>query len=181
MAATNWKKIKAEYIAGGISYRVLAEKYGLKHDALRKRGEREKWGQERANAKERVSQEIAEQIKKTATKKAEIIVDELEVARYTALVFQDALNSLATMLEMNPESQNLRNVESLANAINKNVDSLMKTCRLLSVAEERKLEIEERKLKLEEEKFRAAQEAKENGMGEQIQVVLDDELEEYSQ
>ena len=39
----DWTKIKAEYIAGGTSYRKLAEKYEVKLSALRSVAEREKW------------------------------------------------------------------------------------------------------------------------------------------
>ena len=40
---TDWKKIKSEYIAGGTSYRRLAEKYGVSFSTLRGIAEREKW------------------------------------------------------------------------------------------------------------------------------------------
>lgn len=183
MTATDWKNAKTEYIAGGVSYRALAEKYGVSQDSLRKRASREGWGKEKKKTQRRVARNVTTKIDTIVTEQAGAIVDDLAVAKYTAQVFQDALKSIAVLLQTNPESQNLRNVESLANAINKNIDSLMKTCRLLSAGEERKLAIEERKLKLEEEKFRAEQKAREEGnaSGAGIQVVFDGELEEYSE
>ena len=39
----DWKKIKAEYIAGGTSYRKLAEKYGVSRTTLERRAKEEKW------------------------------------------------------------------------------------------------------------------------------------------
>lgn len=39
----DWKKIKKEYIAGGISYRKLAEKHGVSHGTLRNVAAREHW------------------------------------------------------------------------------------------------------------------------------------------
>lgn len=39
----DWNKIKAEYIAGGTSYRKLAEKYGVSFSTLKDRAKREKW------------------------------------------------------------------------------------------------------------------------------------------
>ena len=39
----DYKKIKAEYIRGGVSYRKLAEKYGVSFGTLRKVASKEKW------------------------------------------------------------------------------------------------------------------------------------------
>lgn len=39
----DWKKLRAEYIAGGTSYRKLAEKYNVSFHTLRKRAADEKW------------------------------------------------------------------------------------------------------------------------------------------
>ena len=38
----DWKKIKAEYIRG-VSYRRLADKYGVSFSSIQKRGAKEKW------------------------------------------------------------------------------------------------------------------------------------------
>lgn len=38
-----WKKIKTEYVAGGTSYRKLAEKYGVPLKTLERHGRDEKW------------------------------------------------------------------------------------------------------------------------------------------
>lgn len=39
----DWKKIKSEYIRGGVSFRKLAEKYGVSFSTLRKIAAKEKW------------------------------------------------------------------------------------------------------------------------------------------
>lgn len=39
----DWKKLRAEYIAGGTSYRELAEKYDVSFHTLRKQAAKEKW------------------------------------------------------------------------------------------------------------------------------------------
>ena len=46
----DWNKLKAEYIAGGISYRKLAKKYGVSFSTLRGIAEREKWTELKAQA-----------------------------------------------------------------------------------------------------------------------------------
>ena len=62
----NWRKIKAEYIAGGISQRKLAEKYGVTWGTLRRRANLEKWNTKRKNAEkkaeQRVEQKTAEEV-----------------------------------------------------------------------------------------------------------------------
>ena len=40
---TNWNKIKAEYMAGGTSYRKLADKYDVSIRSLQRRASKEKW------------------------------------------------------------------------------------------------------------------------------------------
>ena len=62
----NWRKIKAEYIAGGISQRKLAEKYGVNRNLLMRIAQKEKWKSKRdkaeAKALERVEQKTAEEV-----------------------------------------------------------------------------------------------------------------------
>ena len=41
--SVDWKKLKAEYIAGGISYRKLAEKHNVPFHTLRKQAAKENW------------------------------------------------------------------------------------------------------------------------------------------
>ena len=62
----SWRKIKAEYIAGGISQRALAEKYGVPLPTLARRAKKEKWTTKRkaadAKAVEKVSEKTAEAV-----------------------------------------------------------------------------------------------------------------------
>ena len=62
----NWRKIKAEYIAGGISQRALSEKYGVPFGTLQRRTRKEQWTQKRRDAEEKamekVSQKRAEEV-----------------------------------------------------------------------------------------------------------------------
>ena len=47
----NWDRIRAEYIAGSISQRKLAQKYKIPWSTLEKRAAREKWAEDRENAR----------------------------------------------------------------------------------------------------------------------------------
>ncbi|MBR1821744.1 MAG: hypothetical protein IJ769_08990 [Clostridia bacterium] len=58
----NWKKIKAEYVRGGISQQKLADKYGVPYDTLHKRASKEKWTQLRAEADTKAAQKLPEKI-----------------------------------------------------------------------------------------------------------------------
>lgn len=65
-AGASWRKIKAEYIAGGISQRVLAQKYEVPFGTLQRRALKEKWNTKRkaaeAKAIEMVSQKTADAV-----------------------------------------------------------------------------------------------------------------------
>ena len=54
----DWNKIKAEYIAGGTSYRKLAEKYGVTLATLRNVAEREDWVELKARAQHKTNTKI---------------------------------------------------------------------------------------------------------------------------
>ena len=54
----SWRKIKAEYIAGGISQRALAEKYGVPWGTLRRRANLEGWNAKRKSAEKKAEQKV---------------------------------------------------------------------------------------------------------------------------
>jgi cytidylate kinase len=66
----DWKVIKAEYIAGGIGYRRLAEKYGVSFGTLSKIAMRENWTDLRKKACEKTGTVLAETIGKRNAKKS---------------------------------------------------------------------------------------------------------------
>ena len=89
----DWSKIKAEYIAGGISYRKLAEKHGVPFSNLKNIAVKEQWANLREQAWNRTTTELVDNIGKRnaqidATyfrcvdklmKKAEELIDTAEV------------------------------------------------------------------------------------------------------
>jgi tRNA A37 N6-isopentenylltransferase MiaA len=102
----DWNRIKAEYIAGGTSYRRLADKYGTTLAVLRNVAERENWVELKAQAKHRTNTKMVESI---STKDAKRATDIVEVA--------DKL--LAKISEMLNENLNLNttNIKNLTSAI----------------------------------------------------------------
>lgn len=71
----DWNTIKAEYIAGGTSYRKLAEKYKVKFSALRSVAEREKWVELKAQTQHKTNTKLAETVSDIEVKKAVDIID----------------------------------------------------------------------------------------------------------
>ena len=69
----DWELIRAEYIAGGISYRDLAKKHNASESYLMRKAGREHWKQQRDDA-------IREGITKSQQKTAEINADRATVA-----------------------------------------------------------------------------------------------------
>jgi hypothetical protein len=57
-----WKKMKKEYISGGVTYKDLHEKYGVPESTLRKVGAREHWSDLRNFAYARTEQKVVEAV-----------------------------------------------------------------------------------------------------------------------
>lgn len=81
----DWKKIKKEYIKGGISQRKLAEKHGISYGTLRKVAEKENWAELRAKAGEKAGAEMARNVGKSMGRAqsriftvAEVLLNKLE-------------------------------------------------------------------------------------------------------
>jgi hypothetical protein len=71
----DWKRIKAEYIAGGTSYRKLAEKYKVSQSTLRKVAAKEQWTELRNKARTKTDSEIVDSVGAKNAKKAVDIID----------------------------------------------------------------------------------------------------------
>ena len=66
----DWNKLKAEYIAGGTSYRKLAKKYGVSFSSVRFKAEQEKWTELKAQAQHSANTRIFESIVEDITEQA---------------------------------------------------------------------------------------------------------------
>lgn len=58
----DWKKLKKEYIAGGISHRKLSEKYGVSYSTLKKVAAREHWTDLRNHAGAKEDAKVVEAV-----------------------------------------------------------------------------------------------------------------------
>lgn len=78
----NWKKIKAEYVRGGISQQKLADKYGVPIRTLEERARKEKWTYLRKEASGKAAEKLVE---KTADVQADTAARLLQMQSEVAL------------------------------------------------------------------------------------------------
>lgn len=56
----DWKKIKREYIAGGVSYKALAEKHGVSFSTIQKIGAKGHWSDLRKKSSKKEEEKVVE-------------------------------------------------------------------------------------------------------------------------
>lgn len=78
MPSVDWERIRAEYIAGGISFRDLAEKHGVSKDAIGRKAKQEKWVNDRDKTATKVRQKTDQKI---VAKQADAAADNVEIAQ----------------------------------------------------------------------------------------------------
>ena len=98
----DWKRIKAEYIAGGTSYRKLAEKYGVSFSTLRKVAAKEKWTDLRNKAGAKADTKIIDTVSDKEADKATKIND----------VADKLLDKISTMIDKVHDTQGIKHISS---------------------------------------------------------------------
>ena len=154
--SVDWKRIKAEYIAGGTSYRKLAAKYGVPFSNLKNIAIKEQWTQLREQAKNKTDTKLVDNIGRQNAKIDDTYfrcVDKLmkkaeELIETTPIWQPQMLKDLATTMKYLKECKGVKS------------DADMR-------------EQEARIAKLQKE---AQEEAKDN----EIQIIIGTEAEEYS-
>ena len=150
----DWKKIKAEYIAGGTSYRRLAEKYGVSCSTLRKVAAKEQWTELRNKTRTKMDTKISDSVSDQGAKKAVNIID----------VADKLLEKIESVAEMVSDPDSIKKLTSA-------IKDLKDIKGIKSDAEMR--EQEARLAKLQKE---APEEEKDNG----VTIVIGADAEEYS-
>lgn len=153
----DWKKIKAEYIAGGTSYRKLCDKYGVSRTTLERKAKEEKWSELRRQAEAKSEAKIIDSVSKHNAKTA------LKICT----VADKLLEKIAYTLD---------NVEVLDSQSIKHFTSALKDIKEIK-GEKTSLDLKEQKAriaKLEKEAMTEEQESKD------IKVTIASDLEEYS-
>lgn len=71
--AADWLKIKSEYVSSNVSYRKLAEKYGVNKDTIALRAKKENWKELRGRQADKIHTRA---IQKTEEKLSDALSDE---------------------------------------------------------------------------------------------------------
>ena len=118
--SVDWKRIKAEYIAGGTSYRKLAEKYNVPFGTLRRVAEREEWTQKRTQVAHKADTKIIEAVSDDAAEKAVDIIDvadkllaKIESVMETMVVDTQSLKQLTSALKDLKEIKGYKSAKDL--------------------------------------------------------------------
>lgn len=116
----DWKKLKREYIAGGTSYRKLAEKYNVPFSTLRKTAAKENWRDLRDKTRAKTDTKIietesdkqAERMKRLLTvsdKLLEAVESAVDKFQAEELILEkSALKSLASAIKDIKEIQSIK-------------------------------------------------------------------------
>ena len=151
----DWKKLKAEYVAGGTSYRKLADKYGVPFGTLRKVAAKEKWTDLRSKAVAKADTKIIESVSTKEADKANKILD----------VADKLIDRIAELIDHVDNPTGIRDITTALKNI-KDIKGIKSDADLR--------EQEARIAKLQKE---AEAEEKENN---EIKVVIEGNLEKYS-
>lgn len=150
----DWKKIKAEYIAGGTSYRKLAEKHGVSFNTLKTRATEEQWYKLRQQKDNKTTTKIVETI---STKQAEEAVDIIDVAN-------KLLEKIVEVMGVVGTTQDIRHLTS----------ALKDLREIKGVKSDR--DIREQEARIRNLEKQAETEQKDN----EIRVVIESNLDEFS-
>ena len=151
-----WQKIKAEYIAGGTSYRKLAEKYGVSRTTLERYAKNEQWSELRRQAEVKAEAKIINAVSEKSAK-----IDD----KYFRLV--DKLFTKAEEVIDNTPIWQVNSIKEMATAL-----KYLKECKgVKSDADMREQEARIAKLQ---------KEAQEEAQDKDITIVFGSETEDYS-
>lgn len=145
----NWKKLRAEYIKGGISYQKLADKYGLSVSSISKVAVKEKWNALRK-----------EKYQKTAMKTVEKISDAESDALALHFKANDLMAKLLVQILEDDELRALylhggRDLKDYMTALNSSEQMKRREKNILTKVEEERLAMERKRLEIEEKRANA--------------------------
>lgn len=85
----DWNAIRAEYIAGDTSYRILAEKYDLSKDAIARKAKAQGWDKDRATVRDKAAKKV---IQKTASVVADNATIAANIKRKALIILEGLLD-----------------------------------------------------------------------------------------
>lgn len=186
MSEIDWVPIRAEYIAGQMGYRKLAEKYGVSENALYAHAKKENWSADRKKYREKRGADLVARYARMDTRRMEAIFRASEkMADRLAAMMEDETQFNRYLVrekqtgELREETLDVYNTKAMKNTVamlremNKQMRSLY---RIPTQAEAEAQHIARRRLEIEEEKLRGANvEESETGV---IEMTVPERVEE---
>lgn len=157
--ATDWKKIKAEYIRGGTSYRELAKKYGVSFSTLCHTAHKEKWTDLRQKTSKNLDTKLAESVAKKEAKRV------------------DKIETIADMLlDMIQQGIASGDIDITSKRGYRDITGALKDIREIKGMKS-DLDIQEQKARID----KLRREAREEQESKDIKVIISGGLDEYAQ
>ena len=92
---TDWEKIKYDYITGSDSYRMLAEKYGVSIDAIKRKAAAQGWTAERTKTTAEIHQNaLAKVVERTSDLEADRVTTLMRIGEKAARFLEKRLDVL---------------------------------------------------------------------------------------
>ena len=140
----DWKKIKAEYIAGGTSYRKLAEKYGVSFNTLKTRATGERWYELRQQKDNKATTKIVESL---SDKDAEKAVDIVDVANKLLCKITEVLEVVTTTQDIRHLTSALKDIKDIK-GIKTDADMREQEARIAKLQKEAQAEEKDAEIKI---------------------------------
>lgn len=129
----DWNKIKAEYIAGGTSYRKLAEKHNVSFAVLRRVAEREDWTKLKAQTKHKADTKIVNSVATDIAKKSVKVTDVADklLEKISALLDEFQMLDTQSIKHLTSSLKDIKDIKGIKSAIdlkeqNARIDKLRK-------------------------------------------------------
>lgn len=169
MSTPDWEAIRADYVANGLSYRELGKKYGISHASVGRRAKAEGWMRQwetiRGTVRDTVDTAIAEQ-------KTDAMLTMIRAADTMAEVLEGLANAAKRVLS--DDAVNIKQVESLARAININMDTLSQLHGIPTQAQRHAQHMAEERLAIERERLEMdKRKADQESHPEPVRIVIE--------
>lgn len=107
----DWKKIKAEYIAGGTSYRKLAEKYGVSFASVQSRAKSEGWIAARNQSQDKIMSKMVDAISDREAKKAASVIEVADKLLDKITEIMDGVSTTQDIRHLTSALKDLRDIK----------------------------------------------------------------------
>ena len=148
ISATQWRKMRIEYVKGNTTYKKLAEKYGISESYIRKRASKEGWRKKRSDLDTKVEQKVLERVCDARAKEFELIA---QVNDRMDIVLENLLEFIGN--QPPKKYDDLRGVESLTKAISQVVETKRDLYNVPTEVDKEKIKALREKAKLDRQRY----------------------------